>query len=170
MELWGCLTPWFRHCHQQTYRIMHDLPWITIFLVTSQAICQWFSLGTEVTSENHWQIASGVTPNNRYLSIVMNVLFYFLQAILCPEHTVPLKAIIDRSFRHCHRGRFFWLSIVSSPQLICDVTLTRATGIVTSYSSIVLVHANCMVQKRYSLVNNNHEYWFLTTRYSWLSR
>ena len=30
----------------------------------------------------------------------MNVLFYFLHAILCPEHMIPLKAIIDRSFRH----------------------------------------------------------------------
>ena len=80
---------------------MHELPWITIFgsrvrrfandfhewrrtvnndfWVTSEAICQWFSL---VTSENHWQIASLVTQKS--LFTVTNVLFYFLHAILCP--------------------------------------------------------------------------------------
>ena len=36
----------------------------------------------------------------------------------------------------------FWLSIVTSSQLICDVTRTRVTSIVTSYSSIVLARAN----------------------------
>ena len=36
----------------------------------------------------------------------------------------------------------FWLSIVTSPQLICDVTRTPDTGIVTSYSSIVIALAN----------------------------
>ena len=36
----------------------------------------------------------------------------------------------------------FWLSIVTSPQLICDVKRTRVTSTMTSYSSIVLAHAN----------------------------
>ena len=36
----------------------------------------------EVTSENHWQIASRVTQKS--LFTVTNVLFYFLHAILCP--------------------------------------------------------------------------------------
>ena len=36
----------------------------------------------------------------------------------------------------------FWLNIVTSSQLICDVTRMRGTGIVTSYSSIVLARAN----------------------------
>ena len=35
-----------------------------------------------------------------------------------------------------------WLYIVTSPQLICDVTWTRDFSIVTSYSSIVLARAN----------------------------
>ena len=37
---------------------------------------------------------------------------------------------------------FFWLSIVMSPQLICDVTRTRGTGIVTLYSPIVRAREN----------------------------
>ena len=52
-----------------------------------------------VTSENHWQITSRVTKKS--LFTVTNVLFYFFHTILCPEHTIPLKATIDRSFRHC---------------------------------------------------------------------
>ena len=36
----------------------------------------------EVTSENHWQIASRVTQKS--LFTVTSVLFYFLHAILCP--------------------------------------------------------------------------------------
>ena len=40
------------------------------------------------------------------------------------------------------RDGIFWLNIVTSSQLICDVTRTRGTGIVTSYSSIVLARAN----------------------------
>ena len=36
----------------------------------------------------------------------------------------------------------FWLSIVTSPHLICDVTRTLETSIVTSYPSIVIARAN----------------------------
>ena len=59
----------------------------------------------------------------------------------------------------------FWLSIVTSVQLICDVMRKRDTVILTSYSSIVLARA----QRLSSLVNNNREYRFLTNRYSRLS-
>ena len=40
------------------------------------------------------------------------------------------------------KGGLFRLSIVTSPQLICDVTRTRDTGIVTSYLSIAIARAN----------------------------
>ena len=59
----------------------------------------------EVTSENYWQIVSRVTQKSLFM--VTNVLFYFLHAILCPEHTILLKTIIDRSFRNCRQGRSF---------------------------------------------------------------
>ena len=59
----------------------------------------------EVTSENHWQITSRVTKIS--LFTVTNVLFYFLHAILCPEHTASLTTIVDRSFRYCRQGRYF---------------------------------------------------------------
>ena len=45
--------------------------------------------------------------------------------------------------------------------LICDVTRTRGTGNVTSYSSIVLSRANVTLTSI-----NNREYRFPATRYS----
>ena len=97
----------------------------------------------EVTSENHWQIASPVTPKS--LFTVTKVLFYFLHAIWCPEHTIPLKQLSWLSiadFAIVAKDSLFLLSIVTSPQLICDVTRMLYTAIVTSYLPIVLSHAN----------------------------
>ena len=97
---------WWRHnrpaivtCTQINSLDIKNNAWVTVnndFLVTSGVICQWFD---EVTSKNHWQITSRVTKKS--LFTVTNVLFYFLHAILYLEHTVPLRTIIDRSFRHC---------------------------------------------------------------------
>ena len=54
----------------------------------------------EVTSENHWQIASRVTQKS--LFTVTNVLFYFLHAILCPG--------THQSAKNHHRSLFSQLS------------------------------------------------------------
>ena len=94
----------------------------------------------EVTSENHWQIASRVTQKS--LFTVTNVSLYFLHAILFPEHTIPLKTNHRSLISQLSQEWYFWLSIVTSPQLICDVTRTWGTGIVASYLSIVLERAN----------------------------
>ena len=93
-----------------------------------------------VTSENHWQITSRVTKLS--LFTVTNVLFYFLHAILCPEHTVSLEQLSIVHFAIVAKEGLFSLIIVTSPQFICDVTRTRDSSIVTSYSSIVLARAN----------------------------
>ena len=98
-----------------------------------------------------------------YRKIVINsneCIILFRTPFLCPEHTIPLKIVVYHWFRH-------WLNIVTSRQLIYDVTRKWGTGIVTSYSSIVLARANILAQRGSSLVNNNREYRFLTT---WCSR
>ena len=94
----------------------------------------------EVTSENHCRIASRVTEKSSFT--VTNVVFYFSHAILCHEHTNPLKLSSNAHFAIVVKDGLFWLSIMTSPQLICDVTRTRDTGIVTSYSSIVIARVN----------------------------
>ena len=63
------------------------------------------------------------------LVYVMNTLFRWKQL-----------SIAD--FAIVAKDGLFWLGIVTSPQLICDVTRTHGTGIVTSYSPIVVARAN----------------------------
>ena len=77
-------------------------------------------MSDEVTSENHWQIASRVSPKS--LFTVTNVLFYFLHAIWCPKHTIPLEQFPIADLAIVAKDSLFWLSIVTSPELICDVT------------------------------------------------
>ena len=99
----------------QKYRIMYELPWIT-FLGTCEAVCQWYSRVTKCVSENHKRIASRVTKNWSGLPLIFTsdevisnlrhewlkkgihgneLLFYFLHAILCPEHTIPLRQLLN---------------------------------------------------------------------------
>ena len=101
-------------------------------------------LGSRVTrfADNcyEWQISGKshhLWPKN-LLFTVTNVLFYFLHAILCPEHIIPLKQLSVADFAIVTKDDPFWLSIVMSPQLICDITRTWGTGIGTLYASIVL--------------------------------
>ena len=53
----------------------------------------------EVTSKNHCRITAWVTKKSLFTLTI--ILLYFLHAILCHEHTNPLKTIVDCSFRHC---------------------------------------------------------------------
>ena len=71
-------------------------------------------------------------------------MYYFISYTLfyVPERTIPLKKISIADLSIVAKDGLFWFSIVTSLQLICDVTRMRATGIVTSYLSIVLARAN----------------------------
>ena len=69
------------------------------------------------------------------------IYFISYMLFLCSEHTITQKISIA-SFAVAAKDGLFWISIVTSPQLICDITWTWGTGIVTSYSWIVLACAN----------------------------
>ena len=71
----------------------------------------------------------------------MNTLFYFLHAILCHGHTIPLKQLSIADFPIVTKDGLFWLSIVMSPHLICDVTKSWGTGIVMPYFRWLFLHA-----------------------------
>ena len=98
-KLMGCDM----NCRSGRWRIMHELPRITIF----------GSWVRKFANNFHWQIASQVTQKS--LFTVTNVLFYFLLAILCIEHTIPLITVIDRWFHRCRYGQYFLTQH-------CDVT------------------------------------------------
>ena len=80
--------------------------------------------------------------DQKSLFTVTNVVLYFVPAISCPEHTIPLKTLSFADFAIAVKDSIFWLSIVMSPQLIYDVMQALGTGIVTSYLSIILARTN----------------------------
>ena len=144
---------------------MHELPWITIF---------WSRVGCFANDFHEWRshewksLTKHLTSDQKPLFTVTNVLFYFLHAILYLEHTNPLQTIIDRPFRHCRQGRPFltWH---------CDVItvdLWRHASARHWHCDVIFIDCSStrkLAQRRSSLVNNNREYRFLTTRYSRLS-
>ena len=71
-------------------------------------------------------------------------MYYFISYTLSYvlEHTILLKPWSIAHFATVAKDGIFWLRIVTSPQLICDIMRTRDTSIVTSYSSIVLAREN----------------------------
>ena len=145
---------------------MHELPWITIFghecVCVCGWICQWFSRVTKSRVK-----IIGKSPHEWPKEIIIHgnecIIPFFTRYI----------SWTHRSTTKNHRSLISPLSLatvfsdltVTSSQLICDVTRTRGTGIVTSYSRLFL-HAQ-IGTRRSSLVNNNREY--LTNRYSRLS-
>ena len=73
---------------------------------------------------------------------------YTLFYVLNTQFSLRQLSVAD--FAIVAKDCLFWLTIVTSPQLICDITRTWGNGIVTSYSSIVLARA----QKNFlSLIN-----------------
>ena len=133
--------------------------WVTVnngFLVTSKVICRVTKSRVKIIGKSH------------HAFTVTNVLFHFLQAMLCPEHIIPLKTIIDRSFRHCRQGR----SSLTSNCYVTRIDLWRNATPNYWHCDIIFLDCSCtreLAQRRSSLVNNNREYRFLTTRYSRLS-
>ena len=104
---------------------MRELPWITNFLVTSEAICQQMNI---IGKSHHG------CPKNHYSR--WKTMYYFISDTLC----YVLNTIID--FADVTEDNLFKLSIVTSPLSICDVTRTWGTGVETPHSSIVLARAN----------------------------
>ena len=71
-------------------------------------------------------------------------MYYFISYMLSyvPGCTIQLKQLSIADIAIVAKDSLFWRSIVTSPQLICDITRTRVTGIVMSYSSFVLACLN----------------------------
>ena len=140
--------------------------WVTVnndLGVTSEAICQCFHEWRSHEWKSLAKIASRVTPKS--LFTVTNVLFYFLHAIWCPEHTIPLKQLTIADFVIVAKNSLFWFSIVT-------VDMWRHVNVGHWHCDVIFGDCSCtckLAQRRSSLVNNSREYRYLTTRYSRLS-
>ena len=103
------------------------------FVVTSEAICQSFSRVTKsrmkIIGKSYY-----VIHGNECTFFISNTLFYVLNT------RFRWKTLSNADFAIVAKNGLFWLSIVTSPQLICDVTRTWDTGIVTSYETQIKKH------------------------------
>ena len=141
------------------YRIMNELPWITILGKEWGDLAIIFT-SDEVTSENHWQIAWRVTQKSLFM--VTNVSLYFLLFyVLNTQFHQKQSSIAD--FAIVTKDGLFWL---------CDVITVYLWHHTKWHCEVIFVDCFCMhklAQRRSSLVNNSREYRFLTTWYSRLN-
>ena len=93
---------------------------------------------------HEWHLlANNITADQTPLFTVDNVSFYFLDVILDHRTQNSSKNNYRSPILPLLLGTVFsCITIVTSPQLISYVTQALGTGIVTSYSSIVLACAN----------------------------
>ena len=118
---------------------MHELPWITIFW----SRVGWFANDFHEWRSHEWKsVANNLTSDQKSLFTVTNYHFKCYTQFLILNTLFRDKQSSIAHFAIVAKEGLFWLNIVTSSQLICDVTWTRSTGIVTSYSSIVLARAN----------------------------
>ena len=97
---------------------MHELPWITIFGSRVRRFANNFH---EWRSHKWKSLANRLTSDPKI--VIHGNEFYFLHAIWCLEHTILLKKKLSiADFAIVAKDSLFWFSIVTSPQLICDVT------------------------------------------------
>ena len=137
------------------------------FLVTSEVICQWISRVSKsrmkiIGKSRHEWLKYRYSWQRIYHFISYTILYI----TLLTQHSAKQSSIAH--FAIVTKGGVFWFSIVMSPQLICDVTWTQGTSIVTPYSSIVLARANWRKGDLH-LGDNDREYRYLTIRYSRLN-
>ena len=96
---------------------------------------QWKSLANRIRSDQK-SLFTVTGASNKIIHFISYALFYVLNTQFC------WKQLSIADFAIVAKDGLFWLSIETSPQLICDVTQTWSTGIMTLYSSIVLARAN----------------------------
>ena len=105
--------------------------WVTVtndFWVTSVAICQYFEWRI-----HEWKsLAKGFTSDPKIIihSNECIILFLLCSFMSWTHNSAKNKSSIPHSAIVAKDG-IFWLSIVTSPQLICDVTRMWGTGIMT---------------------------------------
>ena len=97
-------------------RMIHELTWIAIFCHEWGDSAMIFTID-EVTSENHCRITSRVT---KIIIQDEECIILFLTRYIMPWTHISPKLSSNAYFTIVAKGSLFWLSIVTSLQLICD--------------------------------------------------
>ena len=135
---------------------MHELPWITIF---GSWVRRFANIFHEWQSHSWKSLGNSFTSDPKIVIQVNECIILFLTCyFMFWTHNSAKKQFSIPDFPIVAKDGLFWLSIVTSPELICDITRMWGTGIVTSYSSIVLARANwckCDLYQWITTVNIN---------------
>ena len=121
-------------------RIMHELPWTPIF----GSRVRRFANNFHEWRSHEWKLLANRITSDPKIVIHGNecIILFLTRYVMYLNAQLRYKQLSIADFAIVAKDGLFWLSIVTSLQLICDITRTRVVGIVTSYSSIVLACAN----------------------------
>ena len=104
------------------YGIMHELPWITIF---GSLVIRFANDFHESWSHKWKSVANCITSDPKIIIHGNECIILFLTSYFMSWTQNSAKTITDRwDFAIVTKDGLFWLSIVTSPQLICDVMRT----------------------------------------------
>ena len=95
---------------------MHELPWITILWSRVKRFANYFH---EWRSHEWKSLANRITSDHKIVIHGDECIILFLTRYLT---TIPLKQLSIADFAIVTKDSLFWFGIVTSPQLICDVT------------------------------------------------
>ena len=99
---------------------------------------------------------------SKWLKTLLRVIyasFHFSLLFFSPGHKICWKQTWITHFASVAKDGLFWLHIMTSPQLTCDVMWMQGTGIVTSYLSIVIACANWhKVYFQWIIINANIDF------------
>ena len=129
LDPWCCFSV-FVICTQTIWGIKNNA-WLTVNTDFWSRVRRYANAFREWRSHERRSSANHITTDQKSLFTVNNVLFYFLQAIFCSEHTIPPK-------KHNHR------SLISPWEVFSDLELWRHHGSVTSSEREVL-HFNVIL-------------------------
>ena len=140
---WGCVCLFLIRCSSVVFQMnagIKNNAWVTVNNDFWSRV-RWFANDFHEWHSHEWKsMANHLTSDHK---IVIHGNECIILSLTC-----YLMYWTHHSATNKHRSLISPLSLttvfsfVTSPRLICDVTRTRGTGIVTSYSSIVLARAN----------------------------
>ena len=135
---------------------MYGLPWITI-LCHEWGDTSLIFTNDAVTSENHWRIASWITPR-LFVMVSCTSYHYFILWTQKPDENNNQLLVSPFISRTNFSNTVWWRQ-----HRIPSINLWRHVTAKHWHFDVILVDCSCtlkLVLSWYSLVNNNREYWF----------
>ena len=132
-------------CNSCRDREIKNNAWVTANNDFFRSRVRWFAKDFHAWRSHKWKLLVNHLRSDHKIVLQGNeciILFHIRQFMTWTHHSAKNSHRSLISPNVVTKDGLFWINIVTSPQLICDVTRTQGTGIVTSYSSIVFACAH----------------------------